>query len=175
MNRCVVLVLLAAAVQVPARATEPIASQELIFHATASCAVACSYYLDVTGGGEIFDACAHPFPEVAYDDIVVTAPQGANLMVVEIRPKLDWDLFICEVDDTANHNGVPNEHLGVGCSCLGGPDQCQGPLGPGDPTGLGCREKANVLVSPGTLYTLRAYAWADVNDCPGTVRFSHIG
>jgi hypothetical protein len=124
-----------------------------------------------------YGTCGTPFPDQSVDDLDFTIPANGtaadfNLVKFEIFPTTDYDSFICEIGDTENHNGIPNETLGQGANDVS--NACDGVLGPDDPSGLGCSEKVSIPVTAGKKYRFRVYNWADAQPCPGKLTLTHV-
>ncbi len=144
---------------------------------TVACTFTCPYWLDVLNDGSTgFQACEQPVVAagvVSHRDTVQGTPKNAagvfaNLVVYVITPEVDWDSFIC-AKPTSGNNG---EMLASGANNVG--DPCDGLLGPGDPTGMGCLERSNIPVAPGDKYVFRAYNWSDNFDAPWNLTWNRV-
>lgn len=193
----IALLALALATAFPARAdTSPEQLnvwRDVSFHAPIPCSVVCPYWLDTAnvdldGNGEndiAFDPCRNPggtadalsdVPGVPYeegvvfDDLLVgPSPDTAVVLIVEIRPLVDWDLFICSQD------GVWLS--GPGCylqSSLCG-NTCDNHLGPQSPVLVGCKDRQVINVAEGRSYQVRAYNYSDPLPVQGRYCFSTRG
>jgi len=158
--------------------------RDITFTAPIPCSVACPHWLDVAntdigGNGQedvFFSACGNPdgtadqlddvnglpYEEgTIYDDVLVgPRPEDALVLIVDTKPTVDWDSFICA-------NGV--EMSGHGCQ-LGCDPECFGPVDL-----IGCGERAVTSVVSGRIYTLRAYNWLDLSPLRGRYCFSSTG
>jgi hypothetical protein len=134
---------------------------------------------DALGDGSLgFSTCGTPSPtEDSVDDLDFTIPGNGtagdfNLATFLISPQVDYDSYICEIGDSENHNGIPNEILGSGANAPG--DDCTGVLGPNDPSGVGCQEKSSIPVTQGKTYRFRVYNFSDPSPCPATITLTHV-
>lgn len=165
----------------------------LEFRTVVPCAAACPYWMDTTNrdvdnDGEedvAFNACANPGGTggslagvpglpwqdgIGFDDIVVgPRPDGTSLLIVEIYPTVDWDLFICGTNgaDVTPCSGREE------CSILGG--NCDNHLGPQNPVLVGCDERLILQTTSDRSYVLRAYNFADPFPLSGRYCWSASG
>lgn len=167
MRRIVAASLLMAAIAVPeaARAVEPIGDPVEVTFEALPCAAVCADWLaflncdiECKDPDIYFQACDAPFPLWGYDDVAITAPENARVLMFESRPTVNWDTFICAPD---------GEELAVGPDCP--PYEC-------DPPGSGrvpiaAPESLTILVRPGERLVLRAYNWLDAFPLTGTYTF----
>ena len=147
------------AVSVPGDA-RTIKSKRVTFEAPVMCTVICAYWLegfnsDIRESGVKFHECRWPFPAGAYDDVVVRAPAGADLIQFTASPAVDWDIFICKYPA----RGGKGKTLDTGANTA---TECQ----------IACPESATAGVEPGKRYVLRAYNWSDPLPLKGRYRFA---
>ena len=192
-----VLVILACALGVtaPASGGDLNAWVPLEWRTVAPCAAACPYWLDTTnidvdndGQEDVhFDTCGNPdgtdgslsdvpglpYEEgIVYDDIMVgPRADGAIVLVVEIYPTVDWDLFICSeegrlVDPCAS--GAEE------CARVF-PENCDNAIGPQNPLPVGCRERSVIQIAADRRYVLRAYNFSDPFPLEGRYCWSSSG
>ena len=192
----VLLVAMMAALQ--AMADEP--SEELntwrsiAFETTTSCMVACLYWLDTLNAdvdrdgeedvrfhtcgspdgtdGSLSDVPGLPYDEgVVFDQIVVgPRPSGSSVLIAEIYPTVDWDLFVC------SENGHDLGWCGGTEECTNvWPQQCQNVFGPNSLVPLGCQERVVISVASESRYILRAYNWSDPLPAQGRYCFASHG
>lgn len=165
----------------------------ITFTAPVPCSVACPHWLDsanvdVDGNGEndiAFDPCRNPkgtddalspapglpYEEgVVFDDLLVgPRPDGAVVLIVEISPLIDWDLFLCS--ESGSWLSGPGCYLR---SSLCG-NTCDNQLGPKSPILVGCKDRQVISVVEGRLYRARAYNYSDPLPVQGRYCFSSRG
>ena len=193
-SRLIMLVCALGVLSVPASASEANVWVPLEFSTAAPCTIACPYWMNVlnadvdSDGREDlrFDACGNPdgtdgslsdvpgLPYekgVIYDEILVgPRPEGTGLLIVELDPTVDWDLFICTDD---GHDAGPCAGTMEECTKVW--PGCDNILGPESLVPIGCRERHVIPTASGRQYVLRAYNWSDPFPLEGRYCWSTAG
>jgi hypothetical protein len=160
-------VLLASSMPAQARTIAKRSYTVKITSAPVPCAVACAYWLENANNRDLdiyFNACRAPAPPASFTDIVLRAPNNANVLVVKSYPLSDWDTFLCSKPSRGN-NG---RELANGANSATDTDNCTFGIG------FGCMETMRIRVREYQRYVFRAYNWSDAADMPVRVYWMRI-
>jgi hypothetical protein len=101
-------------------------------------------------------ACTEPEPAGSYADVVVKAPAGAKLLVLNYQPSVDWDAFICLKPKSGNNGPMVGRETDatfvIGGACT-----------------ANCKSTATAKVKPGVQYVIRGYNF----DSPDSLKMKY--
>jgi hypothetical protein len=172
----ILLVGVAAALAVLPAHAKTISRKTATLSALPCAAVTCSYYTPHTSNpGAFFTqwgyavddsykkdadaetafACTEPLSASTYKDIVVAAPRGSKLLLINYKPTIDWDVFVCAKPKSGNNGPMlASENVPT-------IDSCQ----------AGCPSYVSLKVKPGVKYVIRAYNFSDYDSLKLTYAF----